>query len=66
MIWNFDVDACQLAYDGEKVYATHAARIALSTGIIFADPTVACPSYELLAVVRAALTSVDVEVPGST
>ena len=47
MIWNFDVDACQLAYDGEKVYATPAARRALSTGIIFADPTVACPSYEL-------------------
>jgi hypothetical protein len=47
VIWNFDVDACQLAYDGEKVYATPAARRALTSGIIFADPTVACPSYEL-------------------
>ena len=47
MCLELDVDACQLAYDGEKVYATPAARRALSTGIIFADPTVACPSYEL-------------------
>ena len=47
VVWNFDVDACQVAYDGEKVYATPAARRALTSGIIFADPMVASPSYEL-------------------
>jgi hypothetical protein len=38
VIFNFDIDSCQLAYDGNTVWATPSARRALMTGINFVDP----------------------------
>lgn len=46
VIFNFDVDACQFAYDGDRVLATPSARRALVTGINLADPERASFSYE--------------------
>jgi hypothetical protein len=46
VIFNFDVDACQLAYDGQRVWATPSAQRAFRTGINFADPERSSPAYE--------------------
>ena len=46
MLLYFDIDACQLAYDGRTVLATHAARRALATGVNVADATKRSASYE--------------------
>jgi hypothetical protein len=37
-IFNFDIDSCQLAYDGNTVWATPSARRALMSGINCVDP----------------------------
>ena len=42
----FDIDACQLAYDGSTVLATPAARRALTSGVNVADATCRSSSYE--------------------
>ena len=46
VIFGFDVDACQLAYDGDAVYATPSATRALRTGINIADPERSSAAYE--------------------
>ena len=46
VILNFDVDACQLAYDGQRVVGTHAAFRAFRTGLNIADPERSSPAYE--------------------
>ena len=46
VIFGFDVDACQLAYDGSAVYATPSAARAFRTGINVADPERSSNSYE--------------------
>tara|TARA_B110001452_G_scaffold265579_1_gene270517 strand:+ start:2846 stop:4624 length:1779 start_codon:yes stop_codon:yes gene_type:complete len=46
VIFNFDVDACQLAYDGRRVVATPAAHRAFRTGLNIADPERSSPAYE--------------------
>jgi hypothetical protein len=46
VILGFDVDACQLAYDGSAVYATRAAVRAFRTGVNLADPERSSPAYE--------------------
>ena len=46
VIFNFDVDACQLAYDGQRVVGTHAAFRAFRTGLNIADPERSSPTYE--------------------
>ena len=46
VIFGFDVDACQLAWDGEKVYATPSAERAYALGINIADPERSSPAYE--------------------
>ena len=46
VILGFDVDACQLAYDGQRVWATPSAQRAFRTGINFADPERSSPAYE--------------------
>lgn len=46
VILNFDVDVCQVAYDGARVYATPAARAALVSGVLLADPSVRSATYE--------------------
>ena len=47
VIFGFDVDACQLAYDGKTVLATPSAVRALHrTGINIADPERSSPAYE--------------------
>ena len=38
VLLNFDIDCCQVAYDGQRVFATKAARRAIVTGINIADP----------------------------
>jgi hypothetical protein len=42
---HFDIDACQVAFDGQKVLATPAAVRALRTRINIADPTVGTAAY---------------------
>ena len=46
VIFSFDVDACQLAYDGQRVLATPSAVRAFRTGINIADPERCSSAYE--------------------
>jgi len=46
VVFGFDVDACQLAYDGSAVYATPSAARAFRTGINIADPERSSNAYE--------------------
>ena len=52
VIFGFDVDACQLAYDGKRVLATPSALRAYQTGINIADPERSSPAYEKRLVIR--------------
>jgi len=45
VLLNFDIDCCQVAWDGERVLATPSALRALQTGINIADPK-RCTSSE--------------------
>jgi len=46
VLLGFDVDACQFAYDGERVLATSAAKRALVSGVNIADPERRAATYE--------------------
>ena len=46
VILNFDIDCCQVAWDGSRVLATPSALRALQTGINIADPECASGEYE--------------------
>jgi hypothetical protein len=46
VIFNFDIDSCQLAYDGNTVWATPSARRALMTGINYVDPEQSGKDFE--------------------
>ena len=46
VIFNFDVDACQVAFDGKRVVATPSAHRALLTGINIADAERSSARYE--------------------
>jgi hypothetical protein len=63
VIVGFDVDACQLAYDGSRVLATPSALRALRSGINIADPERSSPSYERR-LSKYALRGFAVAVPG--
>ena len=63
MTSGFDVDACQLAYDGSRVLATPSALRALRSGINIADPERSSPSYEQR-LAKYALRGFAVAVPG--
>ena len=46
VLFGFDVDACQLAYDGARVLATPSAVRAFRTGVNIADPERSSSTYE--------------------
>jgi len=46
ILLGFDVDCCQVAFDGEKVLATPAALRAINTGINIVDPERGTRKYE--------------------
>ena len=64
VILNFDVDVCQVAYDGARVYATPAARAALVSGVLLADPSVRSATYESRLVKYTRRYSLALLVPG--
>ena len=47
VIFNFDVDCCQVAWDGKRVLATPSAHRALRTGVNLADPERSSIDYEM-------------------
>lgn len=63
VIFGFDVDACQLAYDGKRVLATPSAKRALTSGVNIADPERSTASYETR-LYKYALRGFAVGVPG--
>ena len=46
VILQFDIDCCQFAYDGARVWATPAAQRALRSGVLIADPEWRSATYE--------------------
>ena len=46
VIFNFDIDCCQVAWDGNRVVATLSAFRALQTGVNIADPERSGRDYE--------------------
>ena len=47
VIFNFDVDCCQVLWDGNNVYATPSGHRALISGTNFADPERRTANYEI-------------------
>lgn len=46
VLLGFDIDSCQVAYDGKTVYATKSALRAIETGMNIVDPERATTKYE--------------------
>lgn len=46
VLLNFDIDTCQVAFDGERVLCTHAAMRAINHRVLLADPTIRHRGYE--------------------
>ena len=66
ILYNFDVDACQFAYDGTRVVATEAGYRALLTGVNVYDPERSSPHslYEKRLLKYASNLGFAVAVPG--
>ena len=46
VLLQFDIDCCQLAFDGDRLWASPSARRALTSGVILADPEWRSATYE--------------------
>lgn len=46
ILLQFDIDCCQLAFDGDRLWASPSARRALASGVILADPEWRSATYE--------------------
>lgn len=45
VLYGFDINASQIAYDGHKLYFTPGAHLALYHGVVYADSDLWSPSY---------------------
>ena len=63
VLLNFDIDICQVAWDGTRVLCTPAAMRAINSRVMLADPTIRHKGYESR-LRKYALRGFSVAVPG--